>query len=93
MLNNSTNLGVDTMVKNKNDETCFHIACSKAQKKIVELIFNDKNLKEIDVTAKNNKGNCGLSLALLNKHEEVVNFILKHYILRKIKIEDKAEKQ
>ena len=89
MLNNSTTLGVDTMVKNKNNETCFHIACAKGQKEIVELVLGDANYKEIDINATNSKENCGLSLAISNNHNEIVDLILNEYITKNISINTK----
>ena len=89
LLHNSTTLGIDTMIKNKNNETCFHIACAKGKWEIVELVLGDANYKGIDINASNSGRNCGLSLALLKNHDQIVNLILKEYISKNIIINAK----
>lgn len=63
--------------KNRDGQTCFHIACVKGYFNLVEYFIKDKKfspfLEHID-----NNSNTGLHLATENGHASIVSLLLEH---------------
>ena len=58
-----------------NGRTAFHLACFDDRKIIVEMMIENAETLEIDLTAKDKDGKTGFQLAEEHGNEDIVNII------------------
>lgn len=73
--------------KNKDGQTCFHVASEKGYFNIIEYLLKEKKLNQF-LEQMDNNSNTSLHLATLNGHSSIVSLLLDHGADANVRNED-----
>ena len=71
--------GADRHQVNNNDENALMIACKNGYLDVVRELLKEESENELSLNRSDKNGHSALALAVMNKHDNVVNYIVDNF--------------